>query len=328
MIYTDALIEAIRQRLEESLANWRLPPGSKVEMLTVSENITYLARSADDSQRLILRLHRPNYHQPGEIESELAWIEALRADNALHTPAIIDGEAGRVCSVEVDGESYAVVAFDFVAGNEPNVGEDLPRWFEQLGAVTATLHQHSRRWPRPEGFVRKEWNLNTMLAADGHWGDWRSAEGLDAQSEALIAAAIAKIEQRVEAYGAGSDRFGLVHADLRLANLLVDDDRLWVIDFDDCGISWFAYDFAAAISFYELDPSIPELQSAWVKGYRSKGEFTAEDEAMLASFIMIRRIMLTAWLANHSESGTYAEFGEGYAAGTASLAQRYLEGEF
>lgn len=327
MIYTDALIETIRQRLEESLANWRLPHGSRVEALTVSENITYLARSKDDSQRLILRLHRPNYHQAGEIESELAWIEDLRASQALYTPAIVDGEAGRVHSIEVDGAVYAVVAFEFVRGSEPNVGEDLPRWFEQLGAVTATLHQHSRQWPRPEGFVRKEWNLDTMLSADGHWGDWRSAEGVDPQSEAVIAAAIDKIKQRIAGYGDGPERFGLVHADLRLANLLVDDDRLWVIDFDDCGISWFAYDFAAAISFYELDPSIPELQQAWVKGYRSRGDFSAEDEAMLATFIMVRRIMLTAWLAGHSESGTYEEFGQGYAAGTASLAQRYLEDE-
>ncbi|WP_432697851.1 phosphotransferase enzyme family protein [Marinobacterium sp. YM272] len=327
MIYTDALIEAIRQRLEESLANWRLPPGSSVKPLTVSENITYLAQSADNSQRLILRLHRPNYHQPGEIESELAWIEALRASNAVDTPAIVEGEAGRVCSVQVDGQSYAVVGFDFVPGREPNVGEDLPRWFEQLGAVTATLHQHSRQWPRPEGFVRKEWNLHTMLSADAHWGDWRSAEGLDGESEGLIATAIDKIAERITAYGDGAERFGLVHADLRLANLLVEGERLSVIDFDDCGISWFAYDFAAAISFYELDPSIPELQQAWVKGYRSKADFSAEDETMLSTFIMIRRIMLTAWLAQHSESGTYAEFGEGYTAGTATLARRYLEGE-
>ena len=47
------------------------------------------------------------------------------------------------------------------------------------------------------------------------------------------------------------ERFGLVHADLRLANLLVEDEKVNVIDFDDCGYSWFMYDFGTAVSFID-----------------------------------------------------------------------------
>ncbi len=107
---------------------------------------------------------------------------------------------------------------------------------------------------------------------------------------------------------------------------LVEGARLSVIDFDDCGISWFAYDFASAISFFELDPSIPALQRAWVDGYRQEASFTEADEAMLHTFIMIRRIMLTAWLANHRESDTYRLYGAGYTVGTLTLAEQYLQG--
>ena len=56
------------------------------------------------------------------------------------------------------------------------------------------------------------------------------------------------------AYGQGRERFGLVHADIRLANLLVDGDHVRVIDFDDCGLSWFMYDFATTVSFIEDHP--------------------------------------------------------------------------
>ena len=38
------------------------------------------------------------------------------------------------------------------------------------------------------------------------------------------------IRRRLEVYGRGRDRFGLTHNDLRLANLLVDGDRTFVID--------------------------------------------------------------------------------------------------
>ncbi|MBR9829790.1 MAG: phosphotransferase, partial [Oceanospirillales bacterium] len=189
-----------------------------------------------------------------------------------------------------------------------------------------TLHQHSRGWQRPAWFERKEWNLNTMIAADGFWGDWRDAPGLTRMDEAVIDAAITCIHTCIADYGQGDDRYGLVHADLRLANLLVDGDRLSIIDFDDSGFCWYAYDFAAAISFYELDPIIPQLRDAWIRGYRTVAEFDAADVAALDTFIMIRRIMLSAWLATHAESDTCRELGSGYIQGTAQLARQYLQG--
>lgn len=74
------------------------------------------------------------------------------------------------------------------------------------------------------------------------------------------------MKTQTEAYGSGPQRFGLVHCDMRLANLLVDGDALTVIDFDDCGICWFAYDFAASVSFMEHDPRLGAFLAAWLEG--------------------------------------------------------------
>ena len=54
--------------------------------------------------------------------------------------------------------------------------------------------------------------------------------------------------QRLHAYGTDIDRFGLIHADMRLGNLLVDGERVTLLDFDDCGFGWFLYDLAASLS--------------------------------------------------------------------------------
>jgi hypothetical protein len=43
----------------------------------------------------------------------------------------------------------------------------------------------------------------------------------------------------MEKFGADHERFGLIHADLRLANLLVWQEKTRVIDFDDCGFGWW-----------------------------------------------------------------------------------------
>jgi len=135
----------------------------------------------------------------------------------------------------------------------------------------------------------------------------------------------AVLRRRLEAFGRGPERFGLVHADIRLANLLVDGDHVRVIDFDDCGFSWFMYDFATTVSFIEDHPQVPELKDAWIEGYRSLAPLAAEDEAELDTFVMLRRLLLVAWIGSHHEFATEAaELGAGFTDVSCDLAERYL----
>ena len=80
-----------------------------------------------------------------------------------------------------------------------------------------------------------------------------------------------------------------MHADLRLANLIADGDDIQVIDFDDCGFSWYLYDLACALTFLEARPDVDELVASWVAGYREVEELSAEDEAEIPTFLMLRR---------------------------------------
>lgn len=291
--------------------------------LTVSENATYLAVCGSD--QLVLRVHRRGYHSRAEILSELEWLDALSGSVDIETVQPVtatDGE--RLHSLEVDGASHHVCAFGYLAGEEPKVGVHLKDRFEDLGRITAKLHQQVRSWVPSKGFVRKRWNYDTLIGERAIWGDWRAAYKDDGDVQ-LLGQLCTQLKAALSAYGEGTDRFGLIHGDLRLANLLDDGKRLAVIDFDDCGFGWFAFDFAAAISFYEDDPSIPALQAAWLKGYREIVDFKTEDEALLPTMIMVRRLQLTAWLASRAGNDTEGELGEGFAEGTVRLARAYMK---
>lgn len=292
--------------------------------LTVSENTTYLAVSG--SNRLVLRVHRRGYHSQGEILSELEWLDALADDVDVETVRPVSAPDGeRLPVIKVDGVSHHVSAFSYLEGQEPVVGAHLADRFADLGGITARLHTQVRSWKPSAGFTRKKWNFDTLIGGQAIWGDWRAAYN-DANDIQCLEALCSKLEDRLSGYGEGADRFGLIHGDLRLANLLDDGTRLAVIDFDDCGFGWFAFDFAAAISFYEEDPSIPALQAAWLKGYRQIAAFSQADEAILPTMIMARRLQLTAWLASRAGNDTEGELGEGFAEGTRRLAKGYLVG--
>jgi Ser/Thr protein kinase RdoA (MazF antagonist) len=134
----------------------------------------------------------------------------------------------------------------------------------------------------------------------------------------------ALIEQRLAWFGKGPDRFGLVHGDMRLANLLMDGQTVKVIDFDDCGFSWFMYDAATTVSFFEHQPDVPELLAGWVRGYRRFAPLTAQDEAEIGTFVMLRRLLLVAWIGSHSETELAQSMGVDYTRGTVPLCEGYL----
>jgi Ser/Thr protein kinase RdoA (MazF antagonist) len=301
--------------LRRALPVYGLPEDTPLTLLNRSENETW--RAGD----LILRLHRQGYHSRPEIASELAWLADLQDLPGLNTTRPIPGTQGLVTAI--DGRF--LVAFAPILGQELQPGDDLARWFTPLGEITARLHLHARQWTPPQGFTRKRWDVDTILGPDPHWGHWQQAQGLDRNGETLLARATTALAAKLHAYGTGAETFGLIHADLRLANLMVDGDRLTAIDFDDCGFGWWAYDLASALSFIETDPRLPRLIAAWVRAYTRIAPLRPEDRAMIPSLIFLRRVLLTAWLSTRADSDTAATLGgPEYTQGTLDLAEGYL----
>lgn len=322
MLYDEAYLARTERLVRAHLPDWGLPPDAALQLLSLSENATF--RATADAHDIVVRVYRPGYHEAAEIRSELAWITALRADAVVPTPAIIPTRNGDLLNeVGQDGAPCRLAAFAFVPGIEPQEGADLPGWFARLGAFHARLHAHAKGWRRPEGFTRKVWDFESMLGARPLWGDFRAALGLDAPGRALLERTARALKERLAPLTT-PDSFGLIHADLRLANLLADGDRLTLIDFDDCGFSWFLYDFAAAVSFMEESPQVPALRAAWMEGYRTLASLPEDAEAQLDVLVMLRRMLLTAWVASHAETPTARAMGAPYTQGTLALAEGFL----
>lgn len=309
-----------------ALGLWELPSDASVRLINVSENATYLVEGADGF-RAVLRVHREHYHSRRAIECELAWIDALRADEVVAVPGYYRGRDGHaIQSAGIDGldaQRYLVL-FRFVAGRAPDESGDMCDAFEVLGAMAARTHLHSMQWTRPDPFERLVWNEETVFGSEPTWGDWRDAPNLDDAMRKVLETVEATVRHRLAAFGKRDDRYGLIHADMRLANLLVDDSGTWLIDFDDCGFGWYLYDFAAAISFIEDDPRIPAIKAAWVRGYRRVRELSDDDVAEIETFVMLRRLALLAWIGSHLEAPEPQALAPDFARRTAVLGAEYL----
>ncbi len=333
MSHGDTPLEEVLQHLEvlanESLSLWDVvPQDATARLINVSENATYLVSGTN--WKSILRVHRENYHTRTAIECELAWSRDLNDNGGVSAPGYYlgnDGEAIQQGIVEGLPAPRFMVMFEFVEGVEPDESHDLVASFEELGGIAAKTHIHSAGWRRPENFERLIWDLDTVFGLAATWGNWRDAPNVTAEINGILQRVEDTVIRRLERFGKDSSRFGLIHADMRLANLLVDDSgNTRLIDFDDCGLGWFMYDFAAGISFMEDHPLVPEMKASWVRGYRNVRPLSDADEHEIDTFIMLRRLALLAWIGSHIEAPEPQEMAPHFARISAELGEIYLDG--
>ncbi|MGC6387867.1 phosphotransferase enzyme family protein [Ewingella sp. S1.OA.A_B6] len=321
---SDTLDQASLNKLaSEALQRYPAAFHGQLSLLCRSENATFMVRG-NDGLRFALRIHRGDYHQRDEIESELAWLDALR-DTGIVVPEPLTGIDGRyVQTLPVSTtENRNIVMFRWIDGNMPTTDVD-PRAFAQLGEVTARLHQHSQRWVPPANFRRIVWDHDSMVGSQGHWGRWQDAPGISERDFPLIEETLAQIRRVLHDYGKSDRRYGLIHADLRLTNLLLHEGETRVIDFDDCGMGWYMHDAAAAISFVEHHPRAAEWVEHWLRGYQTICPLSDADLAVIPTMIVQRRIQLLAWRGSHATTEMAQSLGDNWEAESLRLCRDYL----
>ena len=279
---------------DKFLPLWPETAGKPAVLVNHTENHSFVVGG-----EYVLRIH-PASRSHAAIADELHWL----ADLKEATDLVLPSQVGPVRAVG----GHAAVLFRYIPGCEPEPGVAL---YEHIGRWAATLHLNAGQGPH-----RPIWD-ERLLDVDGPWGDWRVVHrGLGELD--------AELRRRLMRYGKSEDRFGLIHADMRLANVLDDNGRLALIDFDDCGLGWYMYDFAASVSFLETDPRLPDFRDAWVRGYTAMRPLTGDDIAVLDTMILLRRMALLAWMGVHADTGLARTHAPGFVAGTLRLAERLL----
>lgn len=323
----------------EVSAGWGLDPGrTRLKLIAVSENATFRV-DVGGSPYAVLRVHRPGYVDPGQIRSELQWVQALGEGTDIRVPAVLpltdDSLVLTFSRNEADGAPadeapWHVVAFAFIRGEVlEDIIETLPdpaSYYRRIGATTATFHDQSQSWARPQGFDRFQWRVEDMLGETSRWGDWRGADLTGEQLAVLEEAEQAALEH-ISELAPGDSGWGLIHADLRPSNIMIHQDVLAVIDFDDCGYGWLLYDFASAFSFIEHEPYVPQIAKEWIAGYRTVRELSDADVRHACALSMLRRLTMLGWTTTHREDALPPAIWAAQIPGTVDVAKSYLRSQ-
>ncbi len=316
------------EELKKQLMELYLPEGDfEPKLLKFSENLTYLLKGASGQSDYVLRLNRPDYHKKDELLGELLWMEQLNKDTELKLAGIIPGLDGNLIQsivFQTKGFECSCVMFEFLPGHSLRnlTGEELLHYMQEIGSITAILHNHAVRWKESRTLKRFSWDFEDLIGRSSRWGDYSEMKLLTPYQKNSCKRALKVIKERLKRYGKDSGRYGLIHSDLNINNILAEGETVYILDFDDCGFGWFLYDLSTSVLEY-FDGLLEQTVKAWLKGYGRYRILSREEEDEIETFIILRKIVRIGWIATHITNDTVKGVGTDYYEKTAVLAEQY-----
>jgi len=309
---------------QAALARWDLA-ATNLAPIKVRENAVFRI-DLEGGGRAVLRVHRHGYHSDSALESEFAWLRALEsagiqvprvirsrqgrnfelvetgwAGSAGHLAGASGGPAESVRQIDVfewiDGRQLGSVESG-IAGDEAAVAAQ----YLKIGAIAARLHNQTAGWQPPPGFRRHAWDAAGLVGEAPLWGRFWELEALASAERNLLTRLRRALAVDLEAFGMTPDRYGLIHADLVPENLLIDGERICVIDFDDAGFGWHLFELATSLYFITGEGVYPAAREALIRGYRSERALSDAAIERLPLFLAVRGTTYLGWV--HTRQGT------------------------
>lgn len=310
----------MKEIVEQALDFWNLS-GAAYRLIAARENHVYQVDL--NGTKNALRVHRMGYRTDLELWSELQWMNAV-SNGGLHVPNAVPSNSGEFLHV-VEGVQIDVLTW--MAGSPLGVeGEaleltDRAGLFHKIGHEMALLHRVSDDWTLPEKFTRPSWDRNGLVGKAPVWDRFWDNPTLAPEDRKLFQTIrdiadfeLARLESDLD--------YGLIHADLVRENVMVDEDNLQFIDFDDGGFGFRLFEIATTLMANLHEPDFPTIQAALLQGYQDVRNI---DITALDLIMLLRSLTYVGWIIKRmGEEGSDAR-NERYISRSRMLAMDYLD---
>lgn len=282
-----------------------------LELLKFRENAVFKV-SVNEQANSVLRVHRPNYHDQRALRSETTWMRALN-EVGIRTPTVRPTvEGALVTEINAADSNYFCDLVEWIDGvqldsideqTETNDAE-LVSAYRLLGNLAAQVHNQAVDWITPEDFKRHAWDVEGLIGSDPVMGRFWELEALTSEQLKVLETARGKLRTELETLGEDSRYFSLIHADLLAENILVQNQNIHLIDFDDFGYGWHLFEFATPLFFYLGDAIFEDLRAALLEGYREQRAMPDEHFKHLDTFLLARGLTYLGWLHTRKTTDT------------------------
>lgn len=275
----------------------------EIKFIHYGENATFKIKDTKNKSYLV-RVCRNGYHTDKALNEELAWLSRLNKVKKLQVPCPVANTKGQLFTkVQLENviEPTNLVLFKWTEGRFIENKFTLAH-AEQLGELIGILHSSVRGHHVKH---RRYWNADGLLSKGAKLGDlWQLSipKGKHQKILKLRKQIYDKLNKYEKKY---PKKLGLIHADLHTGNFFFNKKGIVTIDFDDCGLGFFAYDLAIPFMVIDRTDKLSQqnkndLKQAILKAYRQYCEFSELDEKLIEVCIQARMLIMLAWLRKRS----------------------------
>lgn len=173
-----------------------------------------------------------------EIMSELMWLDDLKQfKQTVCEPNV--SKAGNILEeFEIDGRTYRASMFRTARGVIKTTTDMTPMFFICVGDLLGTIHYISTD--------ERELGINFKRKSKAQ--DFTALkERVKDKIPGSIMEKICQIEEKVNGLPQDIGLYGICHGDFHMNNFFVEENNIWVFDFDGCAYAHYLYDVASFI---------------------------------------------------------------------------------
>ena len=260
---------------------------ARLTHLTSRHNDVFRVDAAS-GERFVLRIQN-NLMGDAHAKSQRDWLEALSKYSDVNVPAPIRTFDHRPFThVEVDGNRRRAMLLRWLPGQPARKRDDAA--YRASARMIARLHQHATTFCPPRGFACRRLDCDRLFGERYFVRAANAGQYLNTSHRKIAGTTEKCVRDAMDNLGHHKRRFGVVHSDLNLDNIIFYRGRPSPIDFDEFGRGWYIVDLAELIrTSITPDNWIQRKQlalSAYTAGRQlDELEIQAFDAAIAATFV-------------------------------------------
>jgi len=229
-----------------------------------------------DGQPHIARISVARYLTQAQMEAELAWLGLLAGRGLTVSSPVLSLRPRLYEHRRIDRIDYFLSVFTKAPGRKPERADLTKTFAHRLGELIGKLHA-TAAWANASGmsFARENWKESRLLTHD--------LVTTSAPIGSRFRDSMHELVGRIDALAVTPTTFGLIHGDVNSGNCHIENEQVWLFDFDNCEHGYFVQDLAvmlydtlysAFVKHVPAETLVATILNLWqplVTGYRVSG---------------------------------------------------------
>lgn len=255
----------------------------EIQFIRHNENITFKITDKVSSRDYLLRIHKPSIegffglqHTLEGIESEIKILQELKQKNLLHAQIPIANNQGE-CITEyklknLNHPCYATV-LEWIEGSTLTLKEDnIKEIAFALGENLALFHKSLKDFKPSKDFKRPIYDIDRVDSAIDELKYCVEVNLFSIEHYEIIKKVLTIVKKQINELSLRENAFGIIHADMQLGNIVINNDNPCIIDLGFCGFGYYVFDLGSAATIFPAN-----LRETFLRGYSTKSSFTFDD---------------------------------------------------